>query len=295
MRGYAEMSTAILIALTLLCQGVESSVRVTSLHVPRHAVRYSNQTLTCSYEMANKKLYSIKWYHNNKEFLRYTPNDDTKLVLFNTTLIKVNMEASTGETVVLQEIDLSASGKYMCEVHTEYPEFTCVDKEATMTVVVIPEEQPNIEGDVTGHYGVGDTVKLNCTAAPSIPEASLVWFINDKQAPKEFVHEYELEKLSDGLAVSRLGLDFKLSQSDFIHGELKLKCTATIATLYHSSDEHSQQDPTAQVKEVRERPEEGSLVTSTDEGSSSTSVSGGLIKRLLALHATLLITLHLLR
>lgn len=43
------------------------------------------------------------------------------------------------------------------------------------------------------------------------------------QAPREYVQEYELQELSDGLSVSSLGLNFKLSQSDFINGELKLK------------------------------------------------------------------------
>ncbi|KAK8744664.1 hypothetical protein OTU49_000555, partial [Cherax quadricarinatus] len=275
--------------------GVMASVRVTSLEVPVHAVRYSNQTLTCQYDLGNRKLYSIKWYHNMEEFFRYMPEESPSMEMFNNSNVKVIMEASTGEKVVLQEVDLSASGEYTCEVHSEFPDFIGADASAPMTVVVLPEEKPNIEGDVAGHYAVGDTVNLNCTAAPSIPEASLVWFINDKQASQECVHKYELEKLSDGLAVSKLGLNFRLNQSHFINGELKLKCTATIATLYHSSDEHSQQDPTAQVKEVRERPEEGSLVTSTDPGASSTSVSNGLIKRLLALHAIFLIFVHLLR
>lgn len=46
---------------------------------------------------------------------------------------------------------------------------------------MLPEEQPNIEGDVADHYRVGDMVNLNCTAAPSIPAAILVWYINDKE------------------------------------------------------------------------------------------------------------------
>ncbi|XP_042234833.1 kin of IRRE-like protein 3 [Homarus americanus] len=205
--------------------------------------------------------------------------------------VKVIMEESTENQIVLQEVDLGASGVYKCEVMAEYPDFLSDSAEATMTVVVLPDEQPNIEGDVAGHYAVGDTVNLNCTAAPSIPAATLVWYINDQLAKGEYLQNYETEKLSDGLIVSRLGLKFQLSQSDFINGELKLKCTATISTLYHSSDEHSQQDPTARV--VQTRPEEGSLVTPTDLPSAS--ASDGLIKRLLALHFILIVFVHLLR
>ncbi|KAK3888574.1 hypothetical protein Pcinc_007300 [Petrolisthes cinctipes] len=39
---------------------------------------------------------------------------------------------------------------------------------------VLPDEQPKIEGDIKGHYLVGNTVNLNCTSAPSVPAAHLV-------------------------------------------------------------------------------------------------------------------------
>ncbi|KAK7072842.1 hypothetical protein SK128_022444 [Halocaridina rubra] len=86
-------------------------------------------------------------------------------------------------------------------------------------------------------------------------------------APEEYVRHYDHRKVEDGLLISNLGLNFKLSKSDFINGELKLKCTATIAALYTKSDEHSQQDQTA---EVRDRfPTEGSLTTAGTGGCGS--------------------------
>lgn len=280
----------------MLVQGIASASHVTSLEVevPPHAERYTNQTLKCKYEIGSEeKLYAVKWYHNDAEFLMYYPNEPIQI--FNVSGVEVIESESSAEKIVLKEVDLSAAGEYKCEVHLEWPDFINTNKASNMTVVVIPQEQPNIEGDVGGHYSVGDRVHLNCTAAPSTPPASLVWLINDKEAPENYLRHYEHRKAADGLLVSNLGLNFKLSKSDFINGELKLKCTATIATLYQSSDEHSQQDPTAAVKEVRERPPaEGSLVTSTGT-SGSNSLWTFPIQQLLGLRVlAVLLCVHLL-
>ncbi|KAK7072841.1 hypothetical protein SK128_022443 [Halocaridina rubra] len=109
----------------------------------------------------------------------YYPSDP-HLEVFEETDVEVIKAESDGEKVVLKEVDLSASGSYKCEVNLDWPEFKSVFEISNMTVVVIPQEQPNIEGDIGGHYKVGDRVRLNCTAAPSIPPAALVWLINDK-------------------------------------------------------------------------------------------------------------------
>ncbi|KAK3878824.1 hypothetical protein Pcinc_016634 [Petrolisthes cinctipes] len=106
---------------------------------------------------------------------------------------------------------------------------------------VLPDEQPKIEGDIKDYYLVGNIVNLNCTSAPSVPAAHLVWFVNDEQAPEEHTHTYPEEEGAKGLFVSHKSLTFNLSENHFIDGELKLKCTASIETLYLSSDEHSQQ------------------------------------------------------
>ncbi|KAK3868577.1 hypothetical protein Pcinc_026045, partial [Petrolisthes cinctipes] len=132
----------------------------------------------------------------------------------------------------------------------------------------LPDEQPKIEGDVKGHYSVGNTVNLNCTSSPSVPAAQLVWFVNDEQAPEEHTHTYPEEKGAKGLLVSHKSLTFNLSENHFIGGELKLKCTATIETLYLSSDEHSQQINNNNNNNI---PQGKSWITSTADPASSAS------------------------
>ncbi|XP_064109140.1 uncharacterized protein LOC135217305 isoform X1 [Macrobrachium nipponense] len=267
------LTTALCVGLAflLILQGAAASSPVKDVIVPPHPVRHSNVTLECHYDIGNSELYALKWYHDDMEIYRYAPNEDPKVLISPNDKVEVLESEMNPETIVLKEVDLSAAGVYKCEVNLDWPDFKVDFKSRNMTVVVIPDEQPNIEGEVSAHYAVGNIVNLTCIAAPSIPAAALVWLINDKEADEEHLIHYPIEKITDGLLVSKLGLSFELEKKDFINGELKLKCTATIAALYRSSDEHSQQDPTAVATEVRERPTEGSLVKT---GSASQHVLG---------------------
>ncbi|XP_042891812.1 uncharacterized protein LOC122266241 [Penaeus japonicus] len=291
-RAADTLKTTTLIFIILQQVVLGSEVSVTRLDVPSNAIRYTNQTLTCEYELSSGSLYSIKWYFKDEEFFRYTPSADVPLVAFNNSNIQVILEESKENKVVLREVDLTATGEYKCEVGRDWPGFAYDDKAANMTVLAIPNERPRIEGVVDGHFRVDDLVNLNCTAAPSMPAATLLWYINDDAAPKEYLREYNHVKTADGLFISTLGLNFKLTKTDFIQGELKLKCTATIATLYHKVEEHSQVNPPSTV--VRELPPEGSLVTANGPTSGSESMWNGLLERLVTLHVVLLFSVHLL-
>ncbi|XP_069987558.1 uncharacterized protein [Penaeus vannamei] len=289
-----NLKATALIAVILQQVMLGSAGYVTNLDVPLNAERYTNQTLTCNYDLGSEDLYTVKWYFNDEEFFRYTPSEDPMMAAFNNSNIQVIMEESQENKVVLREVDLTATGQYKCEVGRDWPDFTFDDKTANMTVVVIPNERPRIEGVVDGHFRVDDLVNLNCTAAPSMPAATLLWYINDAAAPKDDLRHYSHVKTADGLYVSTLGLNFKLTKGHFKQGELKLKCTATIATLYHKVEEHSQVNPTGTV--VRELPSEGSLVTANGPPSSgSETMCSGLLERLVALHVVLLLSVHLLR
>lgn len=60
----------------------------------------------------------------------------------------------------------------------------------------------------------------------------------------------------DGLEVTTLGLEFKVEARHFHKGDLKLKCLATIATIYWNSNEESvegerpQRTPAMEVRET---------------------------------------------
>ncbi|KAG7157617.1 hypothetical protein Hamer_G019848 [Homarus americanus] len=66
-----------------------------------------------------------------------------------------------------------------------------------------------------------------------------MWYINDKQAETGNLVEYTPVNDTDGLETSRLGLKFVVGARHFNSGEIRLKCTATIAAVYWQSSEES--------------------------------------------------------
>ncbi|XP_022237894.1 uncharacterized protein LOC106478571 [Limulus polyphemus] len=95
---------------------------------------------------------------------------------------------------------------------------------------------PRIEGGLT-KYQVGDEVDVNCTSRKSQKPAKLSWFINDKKANTGFVVPYELQTYPNGLKASLLGLKFVVRGHHFHKGEMRLKCTATLTKVIHTSSE----------------------------------------------------------
>ena len=84
--------------------------------------------------------------------------------------------------MALQEVQLSTSGKYSCQITLDAPPFQFVSRSGNMTVISIPERFPVISGN-KGHqnYRLGERVQLNCTCYDTHPPATLKWFINDRQ------------------------------------------------------------------------------------------------------------------
>ena len=84
--------------------------------------------------------------------------------------------------MALQEVKLSTSGKYTCQITLDAPPFQFTSRSGNMTVISIPERFPVIDGN-KGHqnYRLGERVQLNCTCYDTHPPANLRWFINDRQ------------------------------------------------------------------------------------------------------------------
>ena len=104
----------------------------------------------------------------------------------------------------------------------------------------LPDEGPIITGGFP-RYHIGDKVEVNCTSKRSKPAAKLKWYINGEQADADLTKNYPPIEEDRGLETSVLGLRFKVREKHFKHGDLKLKCTAVIATIYWKSNEESVQ------------------------------------------------------
>jgi len=102
--------------------------------VPTEVVVGSDATLQCDYQLDEDRLYSLKWYHNETEFFRFTPSESSTKE-FNHEGFTVDLAASSGRSVVLKGAGLAAEGRYTCEVMSDAPTFRTQHQSAYMRVV----------------------------------------------------------------------------------------------------------------------------------------------------------------
>uniref|UniRef100_A0A182PJ76 Ig-like domain-containing protein n=1 Tax=Anopheles epiroticus TaxID=199890 RepID=A0A182PJ76_9DIPT len=239
------------------------AIKLTELRVPQHAIRGKDVRLECHYDMEGEALYSVKWYKDGSEFYRYVPRDDPPQQTFPTEGATVNVQNSTNSHVTLESINMLSGGKYRCEVSAEAPSFQTVAENGDMMVVVLPESDPVITGGKP-RYQIGDHVRVNCTSARSKPAVQLTWYINSELADPSYVRQYPtiVSITPDHLETAILGLEFRIKPKHFRRGDLKLKCLATISTVYWKSNEESMES---------DKPQKAPILESRKSGLSSIS------------------------
>ncbi|GAB6028006.1 hypothetical protein CHUAL_002233 [Chamberlinius hualienensis] len=236
-------------------------LRLIGIEIPTHTELDESTEIQCMFDMEGDELYSVKWYKDSAEFYRYLPKDNPPAQVYQVDGVQVDLEMSGENVVRLVNVNLQSSGHYRCEVSAEAPSFATVYEEGELTVIALPEDSPQITG-ANAKYHIGDQVHVNCTSYQSKPVAILDWTINAYKVPKEFLVEYPVLIDENLLETSTLGVHFEIKESDFISGIIKLKCSATIAPLYHETNEISinQYNFAAAVLESKETPSHVSVV-----------------------------------
>ncbi|XP_037039959.1 uncharacterized protein LOC119076970 isoform X2 [Bradysia coprophila] len=261
--------------LFLLFQGFSFGLRLTEVRIPNHTVRDSSARLECHFDLDGEALYSVKWYKDGNEFYRYVPRDMPPAQVFILPGVSVDLHNSTDSMVVLQSVNLSTTGRYRCEVSAEAPSFQTVSDHGDMIVVALPDEGPRITGG-RPRYQIGDSVRVNCTSGRSKPAALLNWFINGDPADSSFLRNYNTVITGrEGLETSILGLEFRVRGKHFRRGDMKLKCLATIATVYWRSNEESvegDKQQKAPVLESRETVPPGSRADRVQAGNDAVNL-----------------------
>lgn len=124
---------------------------------------------------------------------------------------------------MLKSVQMSSEGSYLCEVSGEAP----------------PDDGPIISGSLP-RYKSGDTISANCSSHNSLPAATLNWYINGEEATPAMLINYPVLETSRGRLTSILGLRLVVKDKTFGEsGDIKIKCTATIETIYWRSNEES--------------------------------------------------------
>ena len=164
---------------------------------------------------------------------------------------------STETRIVLKRVQLSSEGSYLCEVSGEAPLFQTAKNENYLSVVGkhkqspsyphpdtprvsdLPDQGPIISGTLP-RYKKGDLISANCSSYNSVPAAKLNWYINGEEATPSMLIPYPTTQNRRGALSSVLGLRLRVKEKTFSKaGDIKIKCTATIHTIYWKSNEES--------------------------------------------------------
>ncbi|VVC24309.1 Immunoglobulin-like domain,Immunoglobulin,Immunoglobulin-like fold [Cinara cedri] len=159
---------------------ITETLKLYKLDVPKWADMRSSVTLTCQYELGSFTLYSVKWYKDDNEFFRYSPELEPPMKVFVLDGISVNMNKSSSTQVTLYPLSRKSEGNYKCEVSVDASNFPTVVEDANMTIIALPDEIPRIEG-LRQFYSEGDYLEANCTAVMAFPAARVTWYINNAE------------------------------------------------------------------------------------------------------------------
>ncbi|KAJ0175701.1 hypothetical protein K1T71_008860 [Dendrolimus kikuchii] len=206
--------------------------------VPEAAERGSRVEMKCLFDLENEDLYSVKWYRGDREFCRYSPRDVPPLKVFRIPGIDVDRDSTEAQRLIFVPTTQTASGRYTCEVSADAPSFQTAMVNTHMYVVVLPKEGPSLTG-LKRRYRPGMRLKVDCVSYNSIPAANLSFFINSERAISQHVtHRVDGESVNGPMSAYST-IQFYVQKHHFVEGKIRIRCTASIYSIYSQSYEKS--------------------------------------------------------
>ncbi|KAJ8670782.1 hypothetical protein QAD02_002041, partial [Eretmocerus hayati] len=226
--------------------------------VPERVRVGDSALLTCTYDLENATLYTIKWYLDEAEFYRFVPKNNVTVTTFPVRGIDVNTAKSNKYEVTLVNVQRRHSGRYKCEVSEDGPRYDTKSMEASFIVVDVPDTVPRIIIN-RQHVIPGGEFRANCTSGAAHPAPNITWKLNGlppPSAPRAIVrseiklvhipsdtlpsvHDEEKYFTQSLLTVNTSGL--------FRDGRIQLRCFAEISPVYKA-------DAMAEITEADRHP-----------------------------------------
>jgi len=221
------------------------SLQMEDVTVPQPLLLGQRASLSCRYNLEGEPLYSVKWYHNGREFYRHMPRLDEWTPVFPVTGISIlSHKSSNSLSTVVLRVGLHTGGVFRCEVSSEAPHFDTAVKAVQANVSAIPHG-PHISG-LSSSYRPGDTVMGTCKTTGALPSPTLIWYINGAPITHGSIERQGGGTVSlsqrvdlEGLEDSFLTITFKLRNDHFKGNRLKLKCVAMVGDFFLKTNEVS--------------------------------------------------------
>ncbi|XP_013146799.1 PREDICTED: uncharacterized protein LOC106109743 [Papilio polytes] len=223
-----------MVVLLLLAMFVARSVShtITLLEVPLWADPRREAELRCHYarQPRDPPLHSVKWYRDNNEIFRYTPQELESRAFNNSEVTISNSSCSLSACVVSVRPERGGA-RYTCEVSSEGPRFAVDKRSANMTLAVLPEYDPLITGLPT-LVQAGETALVNCTSDYSLPAAEIDWFVDSEPQEDPLITGVTHVSGADGDGLRASWRTLHVFPEDYAtpRGYLSLRCRATLHT-----------------------------------------------------------------
>ncbi|XP_066902954.1 uncharacterized protein [Halyomorpha halys] len=224
-------SALIFFSLFFIVPGGWSLRDVTLRILPPAVQRGGEATFLCHYDLEGAHLYAVKWYRGQREFYRYSPNENPPIKIFAFAGINVDLSMSNASQVVLRQVGFNLSGNISCEVTTESPHFSTAVVSKQLSVIELPKSGPVVQTDKERHE-LGDTLRANCSTAPSRPPAQILFHVNDIPVKGGDITTRET---GSGLTTTHRRLELKLEAGQFRGVPIIVKCTALVAGFNQSA------------------------------------------------------------
>ncbi|XP_045447570.1 uncharacterized protein LOC123655867 [Melitaea cinxia] len=172
-----------------------TEVRV-ELQMERWAARGSSVRLRCVHDVPPHLLDKVVFLRHGTKIFQYIRNRKPPYRNFTTPGAVLNIELATENSIILQNLDVAASGSYSCEVSLDTPIYTKASSEKQLTVFHPQKHHPRIDFP-TRYLSFGETLKANCTTAPALPAPHITWFINGKKMDEIVAHSHKFQPMSE--------------------------------------------------------------------------------------------------
>ncbi|CAH3866015.1 unnamed protein product [Pieris brassicae] len=159
------------------------------LQMDRWVGRGGSVRLRCLHDVPPHLLDKVVFLRQGTKIFQYIKNRKPPYRNFTTPGAVLNIALATENSIILQNLELEASGRYSCEVSLETPIYTKASAEKQLTVFLFgvtgqyPTEpqkhHPRIE--VPPREPPAAPFRARCTTAPSAPAPHVTWFINGKK------------------------------------------------------------------------------------------------------------------
>ncbi|KAG4067102.1 hypothetical protein HA402_000093 [Bradysia odoriphaga] len=142
------------------------------------------------------------------------------------------MSVSNATQVTLRNVGFNLSGNFTCEVTADAPSFYTAVATNILTVVELPHAAPTLFTE-RERYDPGDILKANCSTPPSKPGATITFLLNNNlvESDPTVLHSH------DNLQWASKDLSIQILPSHYQNGQLTLRCTAEVGSLYAESAE----------------------------------------------------------